>query len=100
MVIRSAGDDGIQLGEDGVSLPYGLYASPPGTIYTTLLPNTANVNGEWALYTADKIRAANVTMDVQTLVAVVGGDQPLAAGDVVTAIGLAIRSRAASTNRH
>ena len=89
VVIRSAGDDGIQLGEDGISLPYGLYVSHPGTIYTTLLPNTANVNGEWALHTADKILAANVTMDAQTLLAVVGGDQPLAAGDVVTAVGLA-----------
>jgi hypothetical protein len=87
--IRSTTDDGIQLGEDGVSMPYGLYVPPPGTMYSTLLPDTAAANGEWALYTEDKIRAANVAMDAQTLVAVVGGDQPLAAGDVVTAVGLA-----------
>ncbi len=87
--ISSTGDDGLHLGEDGVSLPYGLFVPAPGTIYTTLLPNTANANGEWALHTADKIRAANVALDAQTLVAVVGGDRPLAAGDVVSALGLA-----------
>jgi hypothetical protein len=58
-------------------------------MYTTLLPNTAAANGEWALYTDDKLRAANVTMDAQTLLAVVGGDQPLTVGDAVTAVNLA-----------
>jgi hypothetical protein len=37
----------------------------------------------------DKIEAANVFLSAQTLVAVVGADQPLSPGDVVTAIGLA-----------
>jgi hypothetical protein len=87
--IQSTGDDGIQLGEDGVSLPYGLFVPNPGTLNSTLLPNTANPQGEWALYTVDAIYAGNVTSGGQTLVAVAAGDQPLTAGDVVTAMGLA-----------
>jgi hypothetical protein len=87
--IRSTGDDGIQVGEDGAYPTYGLYVPTPGTPSSTLLPNTANAAGEWALYTVDKIEAGNVFLSAQTLVAVTGGDQPLSPGDVATAIGLA-----------
>ena len=89
VVIRSTGDDGIQLGSGSTFPLYGLFVPDPGTPFNTLLPNTANAQGEWALYTMDNILAGNVFASAQTLVAVVGGDQPLAAGDVVTAIGLA-----------
>jgi hypothetical protein len=53
------------------------------------LPNTANAGGQWALYTVDNIEAGNVFLSAQTLVAVVGGDQRLSPGDLVTAIGMA-----------
>lgn len=84
--IRSTGDDAIQIGEDGVAPNYGVYAPAPGTPFTTLLPNTANPNGQWALYTTDSIYAANIGIGAQTLVAVAAGD--LAAGDVAAAVGL------------
>lgn len=87
--ISSTGDDGVQIGENGEHPYYGVYVPEPGTTFTTLLPNTAQATGEWALYTVDKIHAANVSLGAQTLVAVVGGDQPLTPGDVVAAVGLA-----------
>lgn len=87
--INQAGDDGVQLG-NGTDFPYyGLYVPEPGTTFSTLLPNTANDGGQWALYTVDNIEAGNVFLSAQTLVAVVGGDQPLTVGDVVAAVGLA-----------
>ena len=85
--IRSTGDDGIQIGEGSIAPPFGLYVPAPGTANTTLLPETANPYGEWALLTSDKISAANVTISDQTLVAVAAGD--LSVGDAVSAIGLA-----------
>ena len=87
--IRSAGDDGIQIGEEDFYPTYALFVPSPGTPGSTLLPNTANAAGQWALYTVDNIEAGNVFLSAQTLVAVVGGDQPLTAGDVVAAAGLA-----------
>ncbi|MCB0041845.1 MAG: hypothetical protein KDE23_19310, partial [Caldilinea sp.] len=87
--IRSASDDGIQIGEDGAYPYYGLYIPPPGTTGSALLPNTANASGEWALITTDNINAGNVLLSAQTMLAVVGGDQSLAVGEVVTATGLA-----------
>jgi hypothetical protein len=87
--ITDAGDDGIQIG-DGTNVPsYGLFVTGPGTSGDTLLPNTSDANGQWALFTTDSIDAANVFASAQTLVAVVGGEQPLAPGDVVSAAGLA-----------
>ena len=85
--IRSAGDDGIQIGESGVFPTYGLYVEGPGTANTTLIPNTAVTNGQWALYTSDQIYASNIGIGAQTLVAVAAGD--LSAGDAVSAVGLA-----------
>lgn len=87
--ITDASDDGIQIG-DGTNVPtYGLFVTGPGTSGDTLLPNTSDAAGQWALFTTDSIDAANVFASAQTLVAVVGGDQPLAPGDVVSAAGLA-----------
>ncbi len=87
--VTDAGDDGIQIG-DGANVPtYGLFVTGPGTTGDTLLPNTSDANGQWALFTTDSIDAANVFASTQTLVAVVGGNQPLAPGDVVSAAGLA-----------
>jgi hypothetical protein len=87
--ILDAADDGIQIG-DGTNTPsYGLFVTSPGTSGDTLLPNTSDANGQWALFTTDSIDAANVFASAQTLVAVVGGDQPLTPGDVVSAAGLA-----------
>ena len=85
--IRSTGDDGIQIGDGSIAPAFGLYVPSPGTANTTLWPETANAIGEWALFTSDKISAANVTISDQTLVAVAAGD--LAAGDAVSAVGLA-----------
>ena len=87
--ITDAGDDGIQIG-DGTNTPsFGLFVTGPGTSGDTLLPNTSDANGQWALFTTDSIDAANVFASAQTLVAVVGGDKSLMPGDVVSAAGLA-----------
>jgi hypothetical protein len=56
---------------------------------TALLVQTANANGEWALSTQDKISAANVTTNSQTLVAVAASDATLERGNLVAAAGLA-----------
>jgi hypothetical protein len=86
--VDDAYQDGVQIG-DGVDSPlYGLYITPPGVPYTALWPNTANVNGEWALYTSDKIRADNVTVSSWTLVAQVAGPDDLTAGDLVAVFGM------------
>ncbi len=87
--ITDAGDDAIQVGQ-GTNFPnYALYVPTPGTGDITLWPNTAVATGQWALYTPDNIEAGNVFASAQTLVAVVGGDQPLTPGEVVSAAGLA-----------
>lgn len=87
--VTQAGDDGIQIG-DGTRYPrFGLYVPSPGTIENTLIPNTTDPAGEWALYTVDNIEAGNVFASGQTLIAVVGGDAALEPGDVVAAAGLA-----------
>jgi hypothetical protein len=85
--ILSTGDDGIQIGIGTVAPPYGLFVPQPGTAYTTLLPNTADSAGEWALFTADNISAGNISSSAQTIMAVAASD--LAAGDVVSGAGLA-----------
>ena len=85
--ILSAGDDGIQIGTGNSAPAYGLYVPGPGTTNETLLPNTANSDGQWALYTTDWIYAANIGSSAQTIMAVAAGD--LAAGDAVSAVGLA-----------
>lgn len=87
--ITDTGDDGIQIG-NGTAFPtYGLYVPSPGTPNNTLLLNTADPAGQWALFTVDNIEAGNVFASAYTLVAMVGGDIPLEPGQVVSAAGLA-----------
>jgi len=87
--VNKSGDDGLQIG-DGTNFPnYGVYIPPNGVPFTALSVQTANVNGEWALATADRISAANVTFSSLTLVAVADGPDPLTAGDLVAAAGVA-----------
>ncbi len=86
--ITDADDDGIQIG-DGTNFPNnGLFVPSPGTPGDTLLPNTSDASGQWALFTTDNIQAGNVFASAHTLVAVVGGEEPLNPGDVVAAAGL------------
>lgn len=89
--IGTADDDGIQIGgSDSHPFPrYGLYIPWPGVPETALLVNTADINGEWALSTPDKISAANVTMNSLTLVAQVDGTDALTRGDLAAVAGLA-----------
>jgi hypothetical protein len=87
--VDEAYQDGVQVG-NGTDFPlYGVYIAPPGTPYTAFWPNTANTNGEWALWTTDKIYAANVTASTLTLVAQVTGLDDLTAGDLVAVLGMA-----------
>jgi hypothetical protein len=87
--VNESGDDGLQIG-DGTNFPnYGVYIPSNGVPFTALSVQTANVNGEWALITADRISAANVTFSSLTLVAIVDGPNPLSPGDLVAAAGLA-----------
>jgi len=87
--VDEALQDGVQIG-DGIDSPlYGVYIAPPGVPYTALWPNTSNTNGEWGLYTPDKIYAANVTTSTLTLVARVASHGSLTAGDLVTVVGMA-----------
>jgi hypothetical protein len=51
--------------------------------------NTDVATGEWGLYTPDKISAANVMLNALTLLAVADDPQPLEAGTLVAASGLA-----------
>jgi hypothetical protein len=59
------------------------------TTYNALFGDTANAQGEWGLYTPDKIHAQNVTMQSLTIIAQVSGPEDLYPGDVVTAAGVA-----------
>lgn len=87
--ITDAEGDGIQIG-DGTRFPLtGLRIPSPGTPGDALLPNTSDASGQWALFTTDDIQAGNVFASAHTLIAIVGGDQPLGLGDVVAATGLA-----------
>jgi hypothetical protein len=87
--IFDTADDAIQVGSDPDYSNYGLYIPSPGVSTYGLWPNTAQAAGEWALYTVDKIEAANVTLHSLTLVAQVTGAEALTAGDVVAVSGAA-----------
>jgi hypothetical protein len=87
--VNKSGDDGLQIG-DGINFPnFGVYIPPNGVPFSALSVQTANANGEWALITADRISAANVTFSSLTLVAVADSPNPLTAGDLVAAAGVA-----------
>jgi len=85
--VTDADGDGIQIGDGTLFPTTGLRIPSPGTPGDALLPNTSDANGQWALFTTDDIQAGNIFASAQTLVAVVGGDQALAPGDVVAAFG-------------
>lgn len=87
--IYKTGDDAIQIGRHPDYSNYGLYISSPGVASYGLWPNTANVDGEWALFTVDKISASNVLASAFSLVAKVTGPEALTVGDVVAVAGLA-----------
>lgn len=87
--ILESGDDGIQIGSDPDYPNYGVYIPSPGVSTYGLWPNTANVDGEWALFTTDNIQAGNVSIAGVSLVARVGDAAALEPGDIVAAIGVA-----------
>ena len=74
MVVEMAGGDGVRA---------------TNTVYNALYGDTANAQGEWGLYTPDKVHAQNVTLQTLTLVAQVTGPDALSAGDIVAAAGVA-----------
>jgi hypothetical protein len=90
--VHNTGDDGMQIGEENnaANFPaWGLYIPPPGPPNEALLVNTANPQGEWALYTGDRILASNLTASSLTVMAIADGPQPLEPGALAAAAGLA-----------
>ncbi|MHB9032580.1 MAG: hypothetical protein ACYC6L_05995, partial [Anaerolineae bacterium] len=86
--IHSSSDDGIQIGDLGITTNYGLFTGDNGVNNTALLVATKQALGEWALFTGDKISAANVTAASFFVLAVVDGAGSLTAGDLVAAAGV------------
>jgi hypothetical protein len=82
-------DDAIQIGSATNFANYGVYIPSPGVSSLALWPNTAQAQGEWALYTTDKIVAGNVSGSSFSMVAQVTGSDALTAGDVVAVTGVA-----------
>lgn len=82
IVVDAAGGDGVRAGS---------------AVYNAFYGNTTNANGEWGLYTPDKIYAQNVTLQTLTLIAQVSGPDALAPGDVVAADGVGSSLPDAST---
>lgn len=74
VVVEQAGGDGVRA---------------TATVYNALYGDTANAQGEWGLYTPDKVHAQNVTLQTLTLIAQVTGPHALSPGDVVAAAGVA-----------
>lgn len=85
--VLDTGDDGIQVGSDPDYPNYGLYIPSPGVSAYGVWSNTAEANGEWALFTVDKVEAGNVVANAFSLVARVTGPDALTAGDVVAVTG-------------
>lgn len=87
--VQGSADDGIQIGGSPNYPNYGLYIPSPGVPYTAIWPNTANANGDFALYTVDNIMAGTITFSAQTIIARVAGGQTLLPGDIAAATGVA-----------
>ncbi len=87
--VLDTGDDGIQIGSNPDIPNYGVYIPSPGVSTYGLWSNTSNASGEWALYSVDNVQAGNVFAFGATQIARVGGNRPLAAGDLVAAAGFA-----------
>ena len=73
MIVEAAGGDGVRA---------------TATTYNALYGDTANAQGEWGVYTPDKVHAQNVTLQTLTLIAQVSGPDTLSSGDVVAAAGV------------
>lgn len=86
--IAYAYDDGIQIGDGTNTAKDGLYTATPGVLNTALLVYTQNINHEWALYTPDKISAANVLAGSLSMIAKVDSAGILNAGDLVAVSGM------------
>jgi hypothetical protein len=82
--VHSAGWNGVVVEEAGGD---GVRAT--ATVHNALYGDTANAQGEWGLYTPDKVHAQNVTLQTLTLVAQVSGPDALSPGDMVAAAGVA-----------
>jgi hypothetical protein len=74
MVVEEAGGDGVRA---------------TNTVYNAFYGDTANTQGEWGLYTPDKVHTQNVTLQTLTLIAQVTGSDALSPGDLVAAAGVA-----------
>lgn len=85
--VLDTGDDAIQIGSNPDVANYGVYIPSPGVSTYGLWSNTSNASGEWALYSVDNVQAGNVFAAGATQIARVGGERPLAAGEVVAAAG-------------
>jgi hypothetical protein len=93
LYVYSAGGSGVKVesaANDGVHVlnsVYGVYVGRSSNI--ALWGNTLATDGEWGLFTWDKIRADNVTANTWTLVAQVDGPGALTAGDLAAVSGVA-----------
>ncbi len=91
--VNSAGSNGLFINSvvyDGVRVDYSVedglevnYANLDG-----VHANTEQADGEWGIYTDDKIHGSNVAATSLTLLAQVGGPVSLVPGDLVSAAGL------------
>jgi hypothetical protein len=88
--VVTAGQDGIQVGAGSVFPPFGFYIPSPGVAYNAVEVNTARANGEWGVWTADKIHGSNVMLESMTLVAVLDGAAEVTSGDLVAAVGYTV----------
>ncbi len=86
--INATSDDGAQIGNATDYPNYGVYIPSPGVPNTCLLIATAQVSGNYALFTSDNIAAGNVAFTAQNVFARVDGPDALTPGDVVVASGV------------
>ncbi len=82
IVVDAAGGDGMRAGNATYNAFYG---------------NTANAQGEWGLYTPDKVHAQNVMLQTLSLIAQVSGPDALEPGDLVAADGVGATLEGAAT---
>jgi len=85
--VLDTGDDGIQIGSNPDIPNYGVYIPSPGVSTYGLWSNTSNASGEWALYSVDNVQAGNFFAFGATQIARVGGERPLAVGELAAAAG-------------
>lgn len=88
--VLDTGDDGIQIGSNPDIPNYGVYIPSPGVSTYGLWSNTSNASGEWALYSVDNVQAGNFFAFGTTQIARVGGERPLAVGELAAAAGFGL----------